>query len=41
MATHNIDHEGTEKTLHRFRCDYYTPHERTIIQDMVCHCIMC
>lgn len=40
-ATHDIGHEGADTTLHRFRRDYYTPHERTIIQDMARYCIMC
>lgn len=34
-ATHDIGHEGDKKTLNRFCRDYYTPHVRTIIQDMV------
>ncbi|WVZ58041.1 hypothetical protein U9M48_008353 [Paspalum notatum var. saurae] len=40
-ATHDVGHEGAEKTLHRFRRDFHTPRARAIIQDMVRHCIVC
>ncbi|WVZ94363.1 hypothetical protein U9M48_040262 [Paspalum notatum var. saurae] len=40
-ATHDVGHDGAEKTLHRFHQDFHTPRARAIIQDMVRHCIIC
>jgi hypothetical protein len=41
VSTHDVGHEGTEKTLHRFRRDFHTPRARAIIKDLVRHCITC
>jgi transposase InsO family protein len=41
VSTHDVGHEGAEKTLHRFRRDFHTPRARAIIQDLVRHCITC
>ena len=38
---HAVGHEGIEKTLHRFRRDSHTPHDRRAVQQLVRHCLVC
>jgi hypothetical protein len=40
-SAHGIGHEGTEKTLHRVRADFFIPGARTAVQDFVRACSTC
>jgi hypothetical protein len=42
LATmHGAGHEGTQKTLHRLRADFFITGARTIVRDFVCGCVTC
>jgi hypothetical protein len=42
LATaHGAGHEGTQKTLHRLREDFFVPSARTIVRDFVRGCATC
>jgi hypothetical protein len=42
LATvHGAGHEGTQKTLHQLRVDFFVPGTRTIVRDFVCGCTTC
>jgi transposase InsO family protein len=42
LATaHDAGHEGTQKTLHRLRADFFVPDARTIVRDFVRGCATC
>jgi len=40
-AIHNATHEGSEKTLHRFRQTFHTPKAKQTVQQFVSDCIVC
>ena len=40
-AIHNSTHEGSEKTLHRFRQTFHTPRAKQIVQQFVSDCTVC
>jgi hypothetical protein len=42
LATaHGAGHEGTQKTLHWLRADFFVPDARTIVRDFVRGCATC
>jgi hypothetical protein len=42
LATaHGTRHEGTQKTLHRLRADFFVPSVRTTVRDFVRRCATC
>ena len=41
LLAHTAGHEGTQKTLHRLRADFYIPGDRTLVQDWVRSCVTC
>jgi hypothetical protein len=42
LATaHGTGHEGTQKTLHRLRADFFILGARTIVRNFVCGCVTC
>jgi hypothetical protein len=40
-AIHDATHEGSEKTLHRFRLTFHTPRAKQTIQQFVNNCLVC
>jgi hypothetical protein len=40
-ATHDVGHEGIEKTLHRLRADFHVLDARVLVKDFVCNCSTC
>jgi hypothetical protein len=40
-SAHGHGHEGTEKTLHRLRTDFFVPGARGAVRDFVRSCITC
>jgi len=40
-AIHDATHEGSEKTLHRFRLTFHTPKAKQTIQQFVSNCMIC
>ena len=41
LLAHSAGHEGTQKTLHRLRADFYIPRDRVLVQDLVRSCTTC
>jgi hypothetical protein len=41
LLAHSVGHEGTQKTLHRLRADFYIPRDRVLVQDLVRSCTTC
>jgi hypothetical protein len=40
-ATHNCGHEGIEKTVHRWRASFYSPHALRRVREFVQACATC
>jgi hypothetical protein len=40
-SAHGVGHEGTQKTLHRLRADFFVPGARTIVQEFVRAYVAC
>lgn len=41
LLAHITGHEGTQKTLHRLRADFYFPGDRALVHDWVRSCVTC
>jgi hypothetical protein len=41
QLAHGVGHEGTQKTLHRLRAEFYIPDDRALVADWVRNCTMC
>jgi hypothetical protein len=41
QLAHGIGHEGTQKTLHRLRAEFYIPGDRALVADWVRSCTTC
>jgi hypothetical protein len=41
QLAHGVGHEGTQKTLHRLRAEFYIPGNRALVADWVRNCTTC
>ena len=41
LLAHAAGHEGTQKTLHRLRAEFYIPRDRALVRDLVRSCTTC
>jgi hypothetical protein len=41
LLAHAASHEGTQKTLHRLRAEFYIPRDRALVRDLVRSCTTC
>jgi hypothetical protein len=41
QQAHGMGHEGIQKTLHRFRADFFTPQAKNVMSDFVPTCETC
>jgi hypothetical protein len=41
QLAHGISHEGTQKTLHRLRAEFYIPGDQALVADWVWSCTTC